>query len=121
MRQAARRQMQPIQTCESCTLQYVVSGFSRTTESPPEGGDYDRDSVERPAPFPAVGRPGDGAHPQPVIFRVAARVSGDDHVVAGLQRFARHALPIELQAGAPLDGEAHGVALRVLALDVDER
>src|SRR2546422_10378311 len=77
--------------------------------------------VEGPAPLPAVGWPGDGAHPQPVIFRIAARVARDDHVVARLQRLARHALPIQLQARAPLDRIPDRLALRVLALDMDGR
>src|SRR5215831_2843045 len=79
------------------------------------------DLVERPAPLPAVGRPGDGAHPQSVIFRVAARVPRDDHVVARLQRLARHALAVELQARAPLHRIPHGVALRIFPFHVHER
>src|SRR5438105_2780378 len=77
--------------------------------------------VEGAAPLPTVGWPSDGAHPQPVIFRVAARVARDDHVVARLQRLARHALAIELEARAPLDRVAYRVTRGILALDVHER
>src|SRR5262249_17970555 len=74
--------------------------------------------VERAASLRAGGRTGDGAHPQAVILRVAARVAGDDYVVARFQRLARHSLPVQLQARAPLHGVTHRVALRVLAFDM---
>src|SRR5215471_3055386 len=56
-----------------------------------------------------------------MIFGIATRVAGDDDVVAWFERVAGHALLVELQSRAPLDGVADGVPLRVLALDVHER
>ena len=56
-----------------------------------------------------------------VILGVASRISGDDHVVAGLQRLARHALSAELESSAPFDGVADRVALLVFPFDVHER
>src|SRR3954470_3697324 len=77
--------------------------------------------VERSAPLPAVGRPGDRAHPQAMIFGVAARVARDDDVVARFERFAGDTLAVQLQAGTPFDRVPHHLSLRVFAFDVHER
>src|SRR5665213_1370625 len=62
--------------------------------------------LEASAPLPAIGRTGNVDHAETMVFRVAARVANDDHVIAGLQGIARHALPSQLSACAPLYGIA---------------
>src|SRR5262245_52655913 len=66
-------------------------------------------SIERLAtlaPTEAVRRPQQRAHANAVIDRVTARVARDDDLVAGLQRFARHALASQRTRAAPLDAPA---------------
>src|SRR5579871_3265112 len=77
--------------------------------------------LERSAPLPAIGRTGDADHTETMIFRVAAGVAHDDHMVAGLQRVTRHALTSELTACAPLHRVALHFALGILGFHLDER
>ena len=56
-----------------------------------------------------------------MVSRVPARIAGHNDVVPGVQRFSRHALAIELAAGAPLNGPALNLAILVRSLDVYER
>src|SRR5438552_9878377 len=74
--------------------------------------------LEVPAPFPAVLRPEDAAHPHAVIFDGAAGVAGNDDVVALFQRIARHAA--QLAGGGPLDRPALHLSLIVGSHQVDE-
>ena len=57
------------------------------------------------APTEFVGWAQQRAHADAVIDRIAARVTGDDHVVAGLQRVARDALAGERARATPLDAQ----------------
>src|SRR5262245_50077612 len=77
--------------------------------------------VERAAPFPAIGRTRNGLHTQPMVRRVTTGIACDDHVIAGVQRFARHTLTVQLTASAPLDGPPLDLAFLVRSLDVNER
>src|SRR5437667_12863888 len=74
--------------------------------------------LKRPAPFPAVLRPEDAAHPHAVIFDGAPGVAGDDDVVALFQRIAGHAA--QLARGGPLDRSALHLSLVVRSHQVDE-
>src|SRR6184192_4221975 len=71
------------------------------------------------APLEAVLRTEDAAHADAVILGGAARVAGDDDVVAGLERIARDAR--ELTGRGPFDRPALHLAVVVRRLDVDER
>src|SRR5690606_5954501 len=71
-------------------------------------------SVERlalEAPAEAVGRPEQAAHPDAMVDRIASRVTADDHVIAGLQRFARDALAGQLARAAPFHAPALHLAV----------
>src|SRR5580692_4847856 len=72
-------------------------------------------------PAEAIGRPLDAAHADAVIFRIAARVAGDDDVIAGLQGVAGDAFTAQLAAAAPFHRPSFHVALVVGGFDVDER
>src|SRR5437762_4001985 len=72
-----------------------------------------------PAPLEPVLRSQDAPHADAVILDGAARVAGDDDVIARLQRVARDAG--QLPGGGPLDGPALHLALRVRRLHVNER
>src|SRR5712691_3938667 len=54
------------------------------------------------APREAVLRPLQRDHPDAVIGGIASRGAGDDHLIAGLQRSARHTSAAELTGAAPL-------------------
>src|SRR6266571_2338725 len=74
--------------------------------------------LERSAPFEAVFRTEDAPHPEPVIFDSAARVAGDDDVIARLERVVVDA--VQLTRGGPFNGPALGLPLIVRGLDVHE-
>src|SRR5215471_9835626 len=77
--------------------------------------------VEIAAPLPAVRWTLNAAQAEAVIFRIASRITADDHVVARLQGLACHALLGQLQHGAPLDSIAHAVALSILRFHMHQR
>src|ERR1700722_2053569 len=73
-------------------------------------------------PFPAVGRPHDLVQPNPMLRWIAPRISGNDHVIAWLQRVARHMLLRQLGPAAPFDGvDRRRPALGVRYLNLHER
>src|SRR5206468_13049415 len=74
--------------------------------------------LEVPAPLEAVLRTEDAAHPEPVIFGRAARVAGDDHVIAWLEGVVRDAA--QLTRSRPFNGPALDLPLVVRCLHVDE-
>src|SRR5947209_13637461 len=74
--------------------------------------------LEIPAPLEAVLGTEDAAHAEPVIFRGAAWIAADDHVIARLERVVRDA--VQLPGGGPLDRPALHLPLRVRRLHVDE-
>src|SRR5690606_10142458 len=70
-------------------------------------------SIERfalEAPAEAVRGTQQAPHPDPVILRIAARVAGDDHAIAGPQRVAADTVSRELTGAAPLDAPAMHLA-----------
>ena len=56
-----------------------------------------------------------------MVVGIASRIANDDDMIARLQRLARDALTAECSAAAPFDGIANGLALFILAFNVDER
>src|SRR5690606_601706 len=74
-----------------------------------------------PAPVEAVGIALQIEHADPMIFRIAARIAGDRHDVAGPQRLVRDPLARQLPGPAPLDGPALRLPVLVRRLDVHER
>src|SRR5665213_2260325 len=73
------------------------------------------------APSEAIGRTFDAAHAHAVIFGIAARVSGDDYVIAGFQGIARNAVATQLAAATPFNGPGNHLALFIRSFHVDER
>lgn len=60
-------------------------------------------------------------HAQAMVFRIAARVTNNDHMIAGSQCVARNALPSQLSAAAPFDGPAHYFAFFVFVFNLNIR
>src|SRR6516165_3966386 len=87
--------------------------------SPPKGYPITRRLLEGAAPLEAVLRTENAAHAQPVIFGRAARVAGDDHVIARLERVVRDA--VQLAGRRPLNRPALHVSILVRRFDVHER
>src|ERR1019366_5508834 len=60
-------------------------------------------SAEGASPLPAVGRTLDGLHADAMVGRIAARVSGDLHLVARLEAVMLDARVADRAARAPFD------------------
>src|SRR5207244_11040918 len=73
------------------------------------------------APCPTVGCTFQPDHAKTMVVGIASRIANDDDMIARLQRLARDALTAECSAAAPFDGIANGLALFILAFNVDER
>src|SRR4029079_17785121 len=72
------------------------------------------------APTKSIRWPPKRNHADPVVGRIATGITGDHNHIAGLQRFASHALSAKLSGAAPLHGPPLHHALLIGCFDVDE-
>src|SRR6185369_12720017 len=73
------------------------------------------------APGEAIARPLQREHQRAILARHSRGTAHDDHLVAHLERFLRHARVAELRRAAPLDGPPLRDALVVGSHDMHER
>jgi len=72
------------------------------------------------APLPAVGRTLDASQMKAMLIRVACGRTGDDEIIAQLQRIFRHALGLQARRGRPFRGVLNHVAIVVGHHDADK-